>query len=100
MSLRTMPPLGWNTARPAADLVGEAEQVELDAELAVVALLGLLEAVEVLGERLLGVPRRAVDALQHRLGLVAPPVGAGHPHQLEVAQAARCGARGGPGTGR
>ena len=32
----------------AAELVGEREQVELGAELAVVALLGLLEPVEVL----------------------------------------------------
>ena len=37
--------MGWNTARPRADLVGEAEQVELDAELAVVALGRLLEPV-------------------------------------------------------
>jgi hypothetical protein len=49
-----------------ADLVGEAEQVELEPELAVVALLGLLETVQVGGERLLGVPGGAVDALEHR----------------------------------
>ena len=86
MSRRTRPPLGWNTARPRADLVGEAEQVELDAELAVVALGRLLEAVEVRLERLLRVPRRAVDALELRVALLAAPVGAGDPHQLEVAE--------------
>ena len=74
-----------------ADLVGEREQVELGAELAVVALLRLLEPGEVRGEVLLGRPRRAVDALEHRVLLVAPPVGAGHPHQLEVAEPTRVG---------
>ena len=34
-------------------------------------------------ERFLGLPRGAVDALQHRIVLVAAPVCAGDPHQLE-----------------
>ena len=84
-----------------ADLVGEAEQVELHAELAVVALGRLLEAVEVRLERLLRVPRRAVDALELRVALLAAPVGARDPHELEVPEVrARCRARAGPGTGR
>ena len=66
-----MPPFGWNTARPGADLVGEREEVELDTELAVVALLGLLEPVQVLGERVLALPRGAVDALE--LGRFSSP---------------------------
>ena len=70
----------------AAELLGEAEQVELGAELAVVALGRLLEAVQVLFELGLRGPRRAVDALQLRVLLVAPPVRAGHAHQLEVAE--------------
>ena len=70
----------------AADLGWEVEQVELGAELAVIAPLGLLEAVEMVGQVLLRCPRRPVDPLQLRVVLVAPPVGAGHPGQLEVAE--------------
>ena len=35
---------------------------------------------------LAGGPRRAVDALQHRIALAAPPVGAAHPLQGEMAE--------------
>ena len=80
--------LGVPDGEPAAELVREAEQVELGGELAVVALLGLGELVEVGLQRRVGLPRRAVDALQHRALLVAPPVGAGDLLQLEVAEAA------------
>ena len=53
----------------------EHEEAELLADLAVVALLGFLEALQVLVELLLREERRAVDAL-HRLVLrVALPVG-------------------------
>src|SRR5436190_14302284 len=69
---------------PGTDLVREAEQVEFDAQLAVVALLGLGLAFEMLGQRLLRVPRRAVDALELLLLLVAPPVSARNPRELEV----------------
>src|SRR5678815_1589833 len=47
---------------------------ELGGELAMVALGGFLEVVEVLLERLLRLPGGAVDALQHRALLVAAPV--------------------------
>ena len=88
MTRRTMPPFGWNTARPGADLLGEREQVELGAELAVVALLGFLEPVQVLVERLLRLPRGAVDALEHRALLVAAPVRARDLRELERAEPA------------
>ena len=81
-------PLGMEHGEARADLLGEAEEVELCAELAVVAPLRLLELVQVGGERLLGLPGGPVDALQLLALLVAPPVGAGDPHQLEVAEAA------------
>ena len=71
-----------------ADLLGEREQVELDAELAVVALLGFLEPVQVLGERVLRLPRGAVDALEHRALLVAAPVRARDLRELERAELA------------
>ena len=45
----------------------EMEQVHLAAELAVVALLGLLDLMQVGFELVLGRPRGAVDALQLRL---------------------------------
>ena len=82
------PTLGMEDGQSGPDLLGEAEQVQLGAELAVVAPLGLLQLVQVRGQRLLGLPGRPVDPLQLGPLLVAPPVGAGHPHQLEVAQPA------------
>lgn len=66
-----------------ADLVLYGEQVELGAELAVVALLGLHEEVEVGLQLLLRRPRGAVDALEHRVLLAAAPVGGGVAHELE-----------------
>ena len=80
--------LGVEDGQARADLLGEAEEVELGAELAVVAPLGLLQLVQVGGQRLLGLPGRPVDPLQLLALLVAPPVRAGHPHELEVAQPA------------
>ena len=73
-------------SQTGADLTREGEEVELDTELAVIAPLGLLELVQVRIERGLRLPRRAVDALEHRALLVAPPVRARHPHQLERAE--------------
>ena len=61
----------------------EVEQVELAAELAVVALLGLLELLEVGVELLLLGERGAVDAGEHRVVAVAAPIGARDLHQLE-----------------
>ena len=61
-----------------ADLVGEAEQVQLRTELAVVALRCLLDAVLVLTQLVLRRPRGAVDPLQLRVLLRAAPVGRGH----------------------
>jgi hypothetical protein len=73
---------GQPERRPGRD-VEEVEQVELAPELAVVALLRLLEAPEVLVELLLGEPRGPVDPLQHRVLLVPAPVGAGGGEELE-----------------
>src|ERR1019366_6683437 len=49
----------------------------------VVALLGLFELVEVVVELFLGVERRAVDALELRVLLVAEPVGSGDVEEFE-----------------
>ena len=61
----------------------EVEQVELAAELAVVALLGFLDLLQIGVELFLLGERRAVDARQHRIVAVAAPIGARHLHQLE-----------------
>lgn len=79
-----------------ADLVLYGEQVELDAELAVVALLGLGEEVEVGLQLVLRRPRGAVDALEHRVLLAAAPVGGGVAHQLERGDVAGGGQVGAP----
>ncbi len=67
----------------------EREEVELAAELAMVALLRLLDPPQVLIELFLRVPGGAVDALEHRPRLVAAPVGAGGVQQLECAELLR-----------
>ncbi len=71
----------------AAELGRERDEVQLRGQAAVVALLGLLQAVEVLRQRGLVLPCRAVDALEHRALLVPAPVRAGHLHQLERTEA-------------
>ena len=54
----------------------EMEQVHLAAELAVVALLGLFDLLEIGVELLLLGEGGAVDAGQHRVVAVAAPIGA------------------------
>ncbi len=61
----------------------EAEQVQLATELAVVAFLRLLDAPQVVVELRLGLPDGAVDALEHRPFLIAPPISARGAQQLE-----------------
>ena len=75
-------PLGVPERRARRD-VGEVEQVELRPEPAVVALLRLLEPLEVRVEVALPEERRAVDPGQLGVVLVAAPVGAGETGQLE-----------------
>ena len=71
------PALGVEDGQAGADLVGEAEQVELGAEPAVVAALGLGQLLQVGLVGVLALPRGAVDALQLRVLLAAAPVGGG-----------------------
>ncbi|MDF2806871.1 MAG: uncharacterized protein K0S43_1817 [Cellulosimicrobium sp.] len=82
--------VGVEHGQARADLLREGEQVELVAEAAVVAALGLREAVEVRLELVLRRPRRAVDALELGVLLAAAPVGRGRAHELvAVADQAR-----------
>ncbi len=75
--------LGVEHREAGAELVGEAEQVELVAELAVITALGLGEQLEVALLRLRGLPRGAVDALETGIVLVAAPIGGGAAGELE-----------------
>src|SRR5690606_28116437 len=70
----------------------KVEQAHFPAELAMVALLRFLEPREIGLELLLVAPGRAIDALQHLIPGITPPVGPGHRHQLEgIAELARGG---------
>ena len=75
--------LGMEEDQARAGEFLDAEEVEFLAELAVVALLGLFELLQIGVELLLGEERGAVDALQLLVLLVALPVGAGDGEQLE-----------------
>src|SRR3546814_17574841 len=82
------PSLGMPEDR-AGRFVLEMEQVEIAADLAVVAALGLFEHVQVGVLVVFGGPGRDVDALEHLVVAVAAPIGAGHFHQLEDLEIAR-----------
>ncbi len=75
--------LGVEHRQAGPDLVGEAEQVQLHAEFAMVAALGFGQQLQMPVESLLGLPGGAVDALQAGVGLVAPPVRRGASGQRE-----------------
>ena len=78
-------PAFWMPERRTRGLFLEMEQIERLAQPAVISALGLLQAMEVLVELLAGRPGGAVDALEHGVAAVAPPVGPGHLEQLEGA---------------
>src|SRR5215210_5940006 len=66
--------LGMEEGQPRPNLGPDAEEVELDAEAAVVAPLLFLAPPQVTLEGLLARPNRAVDALKHLVLLAAAPV--------------------------
>src|SRR5262249_40182728 len=73
----------------AADRLADGEELELLAEDAVVALLGLFNLMQVAVEILLGEERGAVEPLQLLARAVVLPVGAGDRQQLERPDLAR-----------
>ena len=79
-------PLGVPHGQPRTQLGGPRHQVELGGQAAVVALGRLGQSLEVGLEVLGRGPGRAVDALEHRVLLRGPPVGAAGPLQGEVPQ--------------
>ena len=84
-------PLGHPEDQARADQRRDREQAQLLAELAVVALLGLLDLGEVGVEVLLVEEGGAVDALEHLAVGVALPVGPGDREELERADLAGVG---------
>ena len=74
--------LGEEEGEPGA-LVEDGEQVQLPAQAAVVPLLGLLQALEIGVQGFLVEEGGAVNALEHLVVLVAPPVGAGDAGELK-----------------
>ncbi len=74
-----------------AHALREGEQLEVLAQLAVVALLGLLHHLDILVEHRLFGERDAVDACEHLILLVAAPVGAGHRRELDGLDIPRVG---------
>ena len=93
---RTRPPFGCQRTRARTHFVLDREEVEALTQNAVVALLRLLQAVQVLSQVLLVEEGGAVDALEHLAALVAAPVRARHAEQLEVSEPARAGDMGPP----
>ena len=81
-------PFGSHSGRPGPTIVVEGEQPHLLADLAVVALLRLLQHREVGLHLGLVLEGGAVDALELRVLLVAFVVGAGDTQQLERADVA------------
>ena len=71
-----------------ADLVGDGEQAQLLADLAVIALGLLLQAQNLRVQLFLGQEGQGVDALELGVVLVAAPIGAGDGAQLEMAHLA------------
>ncbi|MNI62408.1 hypothetical protein D3C73_1177290 [compost metagenome] len=64
-------------------LFGEHEQLQLFAELAVIALLRLFQIAEMLLQHTFIRKSSSVDALQHPSSGISPPVGSRHAQQLE-----------------
>src|SRR5919112_1260130 len=82
-------PLGQKERDAGARIRREREQLEVLADLAVVPRPGLLESPQIRLEFLLRRPGRTVDAGEHRVLLVAAPVGPRYVLQLEGAEPAR-----------
>ena len=67
----------------ARRLLLEVEQAHVAADAPVVAALRLLQHVEMGIQLRCVAPGGAVDAAQHRVAMIAAPIGPGHLHQLE-----------------
>ena len=75
--------LGMPEDEAGAGFFLNAEEFELDAELAMIAALGFFEAMEIFIELFLREETCGVNALKLRIAFLAFPVGAGDAHELE-----------------
>ena len=76
-------PLGIHKRQARAHIGREGEQLQLAAQLAMVALFRFRQPLEICVQLLLVAPGGAVDALELRVLGVAAPIGAGDLGQLE-----------------
>ena len=65
------------------DFLFEDKDLQFAAQLAVIPLFGLFELIEVLPQLFAVAPGGAIDALQHGVFFVPPPVGAGDTEKLK-----------------
>src|SRR5947209_7751825 len=80
----------WQEHRDTrADIVAQDKELEFAPEFAMITLLCLFQAPQVLIKLLLREPSRPINALQHRATFIATPVGTRHTHQLEWTKLAR-----------
>src|SRR5216683_3035017 len=75
--------LGMPEDETGAGFLLNAEEVELDTELAVVAALGFFKTVQMFVQLFLREESHGVNALELGIALLALPVGAGDVHELE-----------------
>ena len=76
--------VGQPQRQPRPHVIVKNKDLQLAPQLAVVALLGFLQLVQVLVQLLLVAPGRAIDALEHGVRLIPAPIRARHAHQLEA----------------
>ena len=76
-------PLGVPVDQAGSRLLMEREEVELLAQAPVVPPLDIGDALQIEAQLLAILPGCPVDAGQHRIGLLAPPVRPGDAHELE-----------------
>src|SRR5665213_2394762 len=77
--------LGMPEHEAAAGVLLDRIEIEFEAEFAMVALRGFFEKRQIVVEFALGRKGGSIDALQHRVVLVAAPVRTGDAHQLDRA---------------
>ena len=77
------PALGVPKHRARGVLI-DVEKIKLTSQLSVVSLFRLLQHGEVLLQVLFAGPSRSINALQHFIAVISPPISAGHFHQFKV----------------
>ena len=76
--------------KSTAEFGWKRKQIHFDSKSTVIPLFGFCQTSDVFFERSLRLPCCAVDALQHRTLLIAPPICACNFHQSKVSEFAGC----------